>query len=57
MVNKNKLNKTGHAYKCGGIPMYPAEYKFDMEPPEGYSKEEEEARKKRLNKFLEKYGL
>ena len=57
MVNKNKLNKIGHAYKCGGIPMYPAEYKFDMEPPEGYTKEDEEARKKRLNKFLEKYGL
>ena len=53
----NCKKEVGHAYKCGGIPMHPEVYKFDMEPPEGYTKEDDEARKKRLNKFLEKYGL
>ena len=53
----NCKKEVGHVEKCGGIPMYPAEYHFDMEKPEDLSEEVIHDRKKRLNKFLEKYGL
>ena len=53
----NQRNGWGHVQKCCGIPMYPAEYHFDMERPEGISDEDICDRRKHLNKFLERYGL
>ena len=58
MANENKFNEGGgYAYKCGGIPMYPAEYYFHRDESIEFSEEEVKARKERLSKFLNKYGL
>ena len=55
--NRNLPEGWGHAYKCCGIPKYPAEYHFVMSEPIEISEEEDFERKKRLNKFLKEYGL
>ena len=58
MSDKSELESSGgRAYKCGGIPMYPEEYHFDMERPEGISDEDIEISKKQVGNFLEKYGI
>lgn len=43
--------------KCIGIPMYPEEYHFDMERPKGITTEQINARKNKVDKFLEKKDL
>ncbi len=58
MVNDNELNdEWGYAYKCGGIPMYPGEFHFHIDEPVEFSEEHVKARRKKLSKFLDKYGL
>ena len=58
MVNNNELNgKYGHAYKCGGIPMYHGEFNFHIDEPVEFSEEYVKARRKKLSKFLDNYGL
>ena len=50
-----KKSDIGHAYKCGGIPMYPREHslyeKHLADVPEDYIK----SREKRVEKFLKKF--
>ena len=54
MEIKDKSN-IGHAYKCGGIPLYPAEHSiYDnhlVNVPEDYIK----SREKRVDKFLRNF--
>lgn len=53
----NNKNRIGFVQKCGGIPMYPAEYHFDIERPKNISDDDIRVRKERLKKFLENYNL
>jgi hypothetical protein len=44
-------------YKCGGIPMYPAEYSYEGQPPIGYTEDDEKNRKEHLCEFLNEIGI
>ena len=57
MDNKNDFNKIGYVNRGRGIPKYPAEYKFHMDESVEFTKVHEEARRKKLSKFLAQYGL
>ena len=54
MTNNNDSFKVR---KCIGIPMYPEEYHFDMERPEGISDEQIESKRKKVDRFFEKKGF
>lgn len=53
----NDKNDTFKVRKCMGIPMYPKEYHFDMERPEGITDEHIESKRKNVDKFFERYGF
>lgn len=57
MKNEDNHHKIGYVSRCGGIPVHPAEYDFQMDDSIQFTEEEEEARRKKLSKFLAKYGL
>ena len=48
------MDEIGYVNRCGGIPKYPIEYDFHLD--ESISENRIRDSKKRVSKFLEKYG-
>ena len=56
MSNKN-IHKIGFVNKCGGIPKFPNKFEFHWDEPVEFSENHIKARRKRLAKFLDEYGI
>ena len=57
MVDESEMDDICHGFKCGGVPLYPAEHSMFKKRIKGQSSEYIKSREKRVVKFLNKYGF